>query len=282
MSSGRLYVVATPIGNLNDITLRALDVLKQVDFIAAEDTRHSAKLLSHFAISTSCFAVHDHNEPEQIAKVQGILLQGQSIALISDAGTPLISDPGYKLVTAIRQQGFEVLTIPGPCAAIAALSVGGLPTDSFLFKGFLPAKQQARRTVLEALQNESATLVFYESPKRVQSTMVDVAEVLGVERQVVLARELTKTFETVVSMPAGEIGAWLSADENHRRGEFVILIEGAPQLEVDEIAIDAAVIRALTLAHEYMPLKKACELLSEVTGLPKNALYRQALTEIKT
>lgn len=277
MANGNLYIVATPIGNLNDITLRALDVLKQVALIAAEDTRHSRKLLDAYQIETRLISVHDHNEADRAHYLCELLAQGQDIALISDAGTPLISDPGYRLVRAVRDAGFEVITIPGPCAAVAALSVAGLPTDRFLFLGFLPAKQQARRTALESLQGESATMVFYESPKRIVEALEDMAEVLGFGREAAIAKELTKAFETVKTAPLGELVNWLQEDAHRQRGEFVVLVQGRPQS--DEVLIDASVLRAIALAREHMPLKKACALVSEITGVAKNQLYDVALKQ---
>jgi 16S rRNA (cytidine1402-2'-O)-methyltransferase len=278
MANGNLYIVATPIGNLNDITLRAIEVLKQVDLIAAEDTRHSRKLLDAFAIETRLTSVHDHNEADRANYLCGLLAQGQDIALISDAGTPLISDPGYRLVRAVREAGFEVVTIPGPCAAVAALSVAGLPTDRFLFVGFLPAKQQARRTALEILQGESATLVFYESPKRIIETLQDMAQVFGAEREAAIAKELTKAFETVKTATLEALLVWLQEDEHRQRGEFVVLVKGKEALS-GEILIDAKVLRAVELAREHMPLKKACALVSELTGVAKNQLYDAALKQ---
>ena len=275
MATETLYIVATPIGNLNDITLRAIEVLKQVDVIAAEDTRHSKKLLDHYGIDTRLMSVHDHNEEAKIESIKGLLSDGQSVALISDAGTPLISDPGFRLVRQLRADGFQVVAIPGPCAAIAALSVAGLPTDRFLFEGFLPAKQQARRAQLELLANESATLVFYESPKRIEACLQDVVAVLGADRWVSVAKEITKAFETVKTAPASEVLAWLQEADAHRRGEFVLLLAGRPAEAA--AVIDANVMRAVELARDQMPLKKACALVSEITGVAKNALYSAAL-----
>ncbi len=279
MTTGILYIVATPIGNLNDITLRAIEVLKQVDVIAAEDTRHSKKLLEHYGIDTRLMAVHDHNENDRIHSLLGVLQGGASVALISDAGTPLISDPGFRVVRAMQQAGIEVVAIPGPCAAIAALSIAGLPTDRFLFVGFLPAKQKARQVALEALSAEQGTLVFYESPKRIVSALEDVALVLGEVRVVSVVKEITKAFETVKTGSVQEALAWLAEDERHRRGEFVLLVQGAPAHS--GAVIDASTLRALGLASEYMPLKKACALVSELTGLPKNALYEASLAQNK-
>lgn len=279
MTTGILYIVATPIGNLNDITLRAIDVLKQVDVVAAEDTRHSKKLLDHYGIETRLMAVHDHNEEDRIQSLLTLLQGGSMVALISDAGTPLISDPGFRIVRAMQHSGVEVVSIPGPCAAIAALSIAGLPTDRFLFIGFLPAKQKARQVALEALLGEQGTLVFYESPKRIVAAVEDVAVVLGAGRTVSVAKEITKTFETVKTGPVHEVLEWLQDDEQHRRGEFVLLVQGA--VESEGAVIDPSAMRALGLASEYMPLKKACALISELTGLPKNALYEASLQQNK-
>lgn len=279
MTTGILYIVATPIGNLNDITLRAIDVLKQVDVIAAEDTRHSKKLLDHYGIDTRLMAVHDHNEDDRIHSLLGLLQSGQSVALISDAGTPLISDPGFRVVRAMQQAGIEVVSIPGPCAAIAALSIAGLPTDRFLFVGFLSAKQKARQGELESLLTETSTLVFYESPKRIVSTLEDVVSVMGGNRMVSVVKEITKSFETVKTLTAEEALAWLKEDQHHTRGEFVLLVQGAE--EEGDLVIDPKVMRALQMTAEYMPLKKACGVVSELTGIAKNALYDAALTQNK-
>ncbi|MAR89903.1 MAG: 16S rRNA (cytidine(1402)-2'-O)-methyltransferase [Pseudomonadales bacterium] len=276
MATGILYIVATPIGNLNDITLRALEVLRQVAVIAAEDTRHSKKLLDHYGIETPLMSVHDHNEADQVGALQTRLQNGESVALISDAGTPLISDPGFRVVRALQQAEVEVVAVPGPCAAIAALSIAGLPTDRFLFVGFLPTKQQARRSALEALLQERGTLVLYESPKRIKSTLEDVASVLGQQREVAVVKEITKAYETVRRGAALDVLDWLQQDQHHCRGEFVLLVAGAPE---SLPAIDPAALRALRLAAEYMPLKKACGVVAEITGLPKNALYEAALAD---
>ena len=281
MANGILYIVATPIGNLNDITMRALEVLRQVNLIAAEDTRHSRKLLDAYHIDTRLVAVHDHNEADRAGFILDRLRQGESVALISDAGTPLISDPGYRVVKAVRDAGEQVVAIPGPCAAVAALSIAGLPTDRFLFCGFLPAKQQARRKTLEALTLESATLVFYESPKRVVDCLQDIVQVMGASRMVAVAKEITKTFETVFCAGAQEVLEWLQADEQHQRGEFVVLVEGRPEQEGEQV-VDAKTLRALALARENMPLKKACALVAELTGIAKNRLYEVALQQKDT
>ncbi len=276
MAIGTLYIVATPIGNLNDITLRAIEVLREVSIIAAEDTRHSKKLLQHYGIDTKLMAVHEHNERDKIQLLKSHLEKGESLALISDAGTPLISDPGFPLVRSLRESGFNIVAIPGACAAIAALSIAGLPTDRFCFEGFLPSKQQARRARLESLSCVDATLVFYESPKRIVAALEDVISVMGSERTVAVAKEITKAFETVKTAAAGEVLSWLKASDNHRRGEFVLMLSGAPSHEVH---IDAKVLRSIEMAKQFMPLKKACALVSELTGVAKNQLYDAALNQ---
>jgi len=281
MTTGILYIVATPIGNLNDITLRAIEVLKQVDVIAAEDTRHSKKLLDHYGIDTRLMAVHDHNEQDRIEVLMQLLQDGKSVALISDAGTPLISDPGFRIVRAMQKVGLGVVSIPGPCAAVAALSIAGLPTDRFLFVGFLPPKQQARRSALEKVLTESATLVFYESPKRIADCVADVIEVMGAERVISVAKEITKAFETVKTGPAAEVLDWLLEDDHHRRGEFVLLVQGAETEAPGDTVVEPSALRAVQLANEYMPMKKACALVSGLTGVPKNALYEAALLQNK-
>ncbi len=270
-----LYIVPTPIGNLSDITQRAIEVLGMVDLVAAEDTRHSGILLHHLQIKASFFALHDHNEQQRadalIAKVQ----QGQSVALISDAGTPLISDPGYHLVTRCREAGVKVVPLPGPCAAITALSAAGLPTDRFAFEGFLPAKEKARDDKLTELLDDPRTLVFYESPRRLLDTMSAIARLYG-ERQVVVARELTKTFETIHSLPAGAMCEWLAADENRCRGEIVLMLAGA---RPDADALPCEALRTLALLQKELPLKRAAALAAEIHGVKKNALYKYALEQ---
>ncbi len=272
--TGRLFVVATPIGNLQDITLRAIETLRSVDRIAAEDTRHSRKLLQHYAIEKPMIALHDHNEDVLAARLVEQLQQGQSIALVSDAGTPLISDPGFPLVRACRESGVEVIPVPGASALIAALSVAGLPTDHFRFEGFMPRKQQARRAFLEGLLHETATLVFYESSHRIQAAMLDMVEVFGVDRQATLARELTKVYETVISASLAELRDQLAGDENQRKGEFVVMLAGAqPQDEPGDRELD----RMLGLLLEELPLKQAAALAARITGLKRNAVYQRAL-----
>lgn len=270
-----LYIVPTPIGNLEDITQRALNVLQQVDLIAAEDTRHSGLLLQHFGIQARFFALHDHNEQQKAEVLVEKLCQGHSIALISDAGTPLISDPGFHLVRRCREAGVKVVPLPGPCAAIAALSASGIASDRFCFEGFLPAKTKGRQDTLRAVVEEARTLIFYESTHRLLDSLQDMVTVLGAERYVVLARELTKTWETIHGAPVGELLAWVQEDEVRRRGEMVLIVEGAKPAEED--ALSAAVIKTLTLLAQELPLKKAAALTAEIHGVKKNALYRYGL-----
>ena len=274
---GTLYVVATPIGNLQDLTPRALDVLTSVSLIAAEDTRHSARLLQHFGISTPTTACHDHNERGKSLRLVERLLAGDDLALISDAGTPLISDPGYHLVRQAREAGVRVCPVPGACALIAALSAAGLPSDRFSFEGFLPAKAHGRRQRIEALAGEQRTWMLYEAPHRLLECLEDMLELLGSERQVVLARELTKTFETIKGAPLAELVEWVRADSDQQRGECVLVVEGAPQLNDDEDALDPAVERVLDVLLEELPVKQAAALAARITGLKKNRLYQVAL-----
>ena len=273
--SGTLYVVATPIGNLQDITLRALEILKTVDVIAAEDTRHSAQLLGHFGIQAKLTALHEHNERVAGEKLIAQIQAGLSVALISDAGTPAISDPGALLVNLAHQAGVRVVPIPGANAAITALSASGLLMPRFLFIGFLPAKGSHRKQVLEAISDVPATVVFYEAPHRVLESVEDLAAVLGGERQITFARELTKTFETIYNCKLGEALAWLQADPNQQRGEFVLLVEGMPVK--DEQAISPEAQRTLELLLAELPLKQAVKLATDITGSKKNALYDMAL-----
>lgn len=268
-----LYVVATPIGNLADMVPRAVDILQSVALIAAEDTRHSRRLLDHFNIRTRCVAYHDHSSAADLDALLAELREGRSIALISDAGTPLLSDPGYQLVDAALTAGFQVVPVPGACAAIAALSAVGLPTDRFVFEGFLPAKTVARRQRLEQLQSETRTLIFYEAPHRLLETLRDMVEVIGGERVAALARELTKLHETVHRAPLAELTAWVEADPNQSRGECVLLLRGS------EVAaeLDADSERVLKVLLEELPLKQAAALAARITGRKKNELYQLAL-----
>ncbi len=273
-----LYIVPTPIGNLGDITQRALDVLSSVDVIAAEDTRHSGKLFAHFNIQTKTFALHDHNEQQKAQVLVEKLLAGQSIALVSDAGTPLISDPGYHLVTQCRQAGVKVVPLPGACAVITALSASGLPSDRFSFEGFLPAKSKGRKDKFMEIAKAERTCIFYESPHRITESLQDMLDVLGPEREVVLARELTKTFETIQGMPLGELIEWIEADDNRKRGEMVLLIHGYRDSAEDVLPEEA--LRTLGILTKELPLKKAAAMTAEIYNLKKNALYKWGLDNL--
>ena len=273
-----LYIVPTPIGNLGDITQRALDVLTNVDLIAAEDTRHTGKLLSHFGISTKTFALHDHNEQQKAQVLVEKVLAGYSIALVSDAGTPLISDPGYHVVTKCRQAGVKVVPLPGPCAVVAALSASGLPSDRFSFEGFLPAKSKGRKDKFLEILTVERTCVFYESPHRILDSLRDMLEIIGPEREVVLARELTKTFETIQGLPLAKLVEWVAVDENQQRGEMVLLIHGYRAVADDSLPEEAT--RALTILTKELPLKKAAALTAEIYNLKKNALYKWGLEHL--
>jgi len=275
INPGTLYIVATPIGNLGDISSRALEVLTQVDIIACEDTRHTQKLLSANAIKNKTLSMHDHNERQRQDYITQLLQEGKSIALVSDAGTPLISDPGFHLVRHCRSLGLAVSPIPGACAAISALSVAGLPTDRFSFEGFLPSKSGARQSTLLALADEPRTMVFYDAPRRAIDTIKDIVSTIGGERTIVIARELTKTFETVHSDTAENLLAWLEQDANQLKGEMVLIIEGY-KANPDEISAD--VIKTLKLLLAEMKPKKACAIVAEIYGVKKNALYDIALS----
>jgi len=275
MLAPKLYVVATPIGNLADLSARAQQILAEVDLIAAEDTRHTGRLLQHFNIKANMISVHDHNERQRADLIIERLSLGDSIALVSDAGTPLISDPGFVLVRAVREAGFEVSTVPGCCAFIAALSASGLPSDRFSFEGFLPAKSGARQQALMALSDATQTLIFYESTHRIVDSLGDMASVFGGERMVVVARELTKTFETIKGAPLAELIAWIQADSNQQRGEFVVLVQGAtPRVEAG-VSVDAE--RVLNLLAAELPPKKAAALAAEICSANKKALYQYLL-----
>jgi 16S rRNA (cytidine1402-2'-O)-methyltransferase len=274
-AEGVLYVVATPIGNLADISARALETLRRVTRIAAEDTRHSRKLLGHYGIGTPLLALHEHNEVAMSATLVERLQAGEDIALIADAGTPLVSDPGYRLVRAVRAAGLRVVPVPGPAACLAALSAAGLPCDRFVFEGFLPARQAARRRRLEALRSEPRTLVFYESPHRIREALTDMAALFGPGREAVIARELTKTFETIRGATLGALLEWLDAEPGQRKGEFVVLVHGNPTREQDGLA--AQETRVLELLMQELPLKQAAALAAKLTGSPKNRLYERGL-----
>jgi 16S rRNA (cytidine1402-2'-O)-methyltransferase len=272
--SAKLYIVPTPIGNLGDITLRSLEVLKQVDVICAEDTRHTGKLLSHYDIKSKTMSVHDHNERARVDTLVAKLAQGQSIALVSDAGTPLISDPGYHLVNGVRAAGFEVVPLPGACAAITALSAAGLATDRFCFEGFLAAKSAARMSQLTHLQTESRTMVFYESPRRICYTIAEMIEIFGADRHIVIAREITKTFETIHGDNAADLLTWLESDSNNQRGEMVVMVAG---YKAKDDTISPQIIDALKLLATELPLKKAAGLVAKLYDQKKNALYKLGL-----
>lgn len=274
-SSGIIYIVATPIGNLQDLSPRAIEVLRDVDLIWAEDTRHTRKLLNHFNIDTPAKALHDHNEKQISAQVCNRVLGGETCALVSDAGTPLISDPGFVLVREAHARGIQVSPIPGPSAVIAALSASGLPSDRFVFEGFLPAKSVARKEKLKALQSETGTLIFYESPRRLQETADDMCAILGGERRVVIARELTKLYETIRQMSLNELVQFLVEDENQSRGELVLLVEGNHEPAGEEVMLDINVL--LQELVEQLPVKQAAALAAKLTGKKKNALYEQLL-----
>ncbi len=273
---GELFIVATPIGNLADMVPRALDILQNAQLIAAEDTRHSGKLLQHFQIDTPLVAYHDYSDAAKLRQLLARLEQGATVALISDAGTPLISDPGYRLVHEARLAGIKVTPIPGPCALIAALSASGLPSDRFSFEGFLPAKQGARTAALEALALDQRTLIFYESPHRIEDCLADMAAAFGEERPVVMARELTKTFETFLRGTLQELIAQVAADPNQRKGEIVVLVQGyrAPHNAPD---ITEAARRVLMILLEELPVKQAASLAAQITGEKKNKLYQWAI-----
>ena len=273
--AGTLFVVATPIGNLQDMSPRALQVLKDVRLIAAEDTRHSARLMQHFGIDTPMTACHDHNERDKGERLVERLLAGDDVALISDTGTPLISDPGYHLVRQAREAGVRVSPVPGACALIAALSAAGMPSDRFAFEGFLPAKAHGRRQRLQVLAAEDRTWMVYEAPHRLLECLQDMQQVLGDERRVLLARELTKTFETLRAAPLSELVKWVAGDSDQQRGECVLVVEGAPAPQADEVGDEA--LRVLDLLLAELPLKRAAKLASEITGVRKNLLYQIAL-----
>lgn len=270
MISGILYIVSTPIGNLGDITIRAIEILKQVNFIAAEDTRHSKKLLDHFGIKKQMISLHDFNEQQKSKHLIKILEKDKSIALISDAGTPLISDPGYKLIKEVQKNNIKIIPIPGVCAAITALSVSGLPTDKFTFEGFLSAKIAARKNRLEEVKNEKRTLIFYESPHRLLAMLNDLLQIFGKDRLVVLAKELTKKFETVFAAKIPEIINWLSDNEEKQKGEFVILVHGA---EKEKKEINSEVIRILNILKKELPPSKASAIAAKITGISRKDLY---------
>lgn len=268
--TGCLWVVATPIGHRDDISARAIATLRNVAVIAAEDTRHSRPLLIQHNIPTPLIALHEHNEREAVAAIVRRLQEGESVALISDAGTPLISDPGFRLVRAAREAGIRCAPVPGACAAIAALSVAGLPSDRFVFEGFLPPKSAARRARLQELAGDARTLIFYESSHRVVESLTDMRDVFGGDRPAVVARELTKLFETVMGEPLAELTARVTSDPNQQRGEFVILVAGRGEREDDRLAEGR---RVFAILRQELPAAKAAKLAAAITGAPRKALY---------
>ena len=272
--SAQLFVVATPIGHLDDITYRAIDILKSVSIIAAEDTRTSAQLLKHFNISTPLTACHEHNESNKINILIQRLLNGENMALISDAGTPLISDPGFKLVRAAQEHNIRVIPVPGACAAIAALSSVGLPSDRFSFEGFLPSRQSQRLSQLEKLQDETQTLIFYEAPHRILESVKDMAQVFGANRPVGFAREITKTFETIKKMTLAELVQFIEADHNQQKGEIVLVIGGATEeKDLEQEKLDQLLTRLL----QDLSVKAASQLAADLTGIKKKVAYQRAL-----
>ncbi len=272
--SAQLFVVATPIGHLDDITYRAIDILKSVSIIAAEDTRTSAQLLKHFNITTPLTACHEHNESNKIEVLIQRLLNGENMALISDAGTPLISDPGFKLVRAAQENNIRVIPVPGACAAIAALSSVGLPSDRFSFEGFLPSRQSQRLIQLEKLKDETQTLIFYEAPHRILESVKDMAQVFGADRAVGFAREITKTFETIKKMTLADLVQFIEADHNQQKGEIVLVIGGATaEKDLDQEKLDQLLTRLL----QELSVKAASQLAADLTGIKKKVAYQRAL-----
>ena len=268
--AGCLWVVATPIGHRDDISTRAIETLRKVALIAAEDTRHSRPLMLQHNIGTPLVALHEHNEREAVAAIVRRLEQGESVALISDAGTPLISDPGFRLVRAAREAGIRCIPVPGACAAIAALSVAGLPSDRFVFEGFLPPKSAARRSRLEELAGDPRTLIFYESSHRIVESLTDMRDVFGAEREAVLARELTKMFETVIGEPLTQLLARVTEDPNQQRGECVVLVAGRGD-DADAKLVEGQ--RVFAILRDELPPAKAAKLAAAITGAPRKMLY---------
>lgn len=278
VESGALYIVATPIGHKDDITYRAVNVLKHVDAILAEDTRHSRSLLTHYAITTPLHALHDHNESDKAQRIIAQLKEGRSLALISDAGTPVISDPGYLLVKCAYEAGCRVIPIPGACAAIAALCACGLPPQPFSFEGFLPSRASARQKQLTSLQQDTRTLIFYEAPHRLAASLSDMQHCLGANRQAALARELTKKFETIHRTSLEELAHWVNTHPHQQKGECVIIVQGASDSDITYQAKQQAT-RLLTQLMQKLPLREAVDLTVAITGYPKNALYKLALDQ---
>ena len=273
--TGTLFIVATPIGNLDDITFRAVEVLKSVDIVLAEDTRHSKKLLLHLDISKPIRAFHDHNEREKTKAIIGELHSGKSIALIGDAGTPLISDPGYFLVAQAKKEGLRVVPIPGASALISALSASGLASDSFTFLGFLPSKKTARVKLLKSLVSRAETSIFYESPKRILATLTDLNSIFGDSREVCLAKELTKVFETIHTDSIPNLIKYLTSDQSHQKGEFVILISANDKIDIAEAETELESLLPILCAE--MGASKAAKIAAKITGIDKNICYKKAI-----
>ncbi len=275
MSDAVLYIVATPIGNLGDMTPRAVEVLQSVALIAAEDTRHSGRLMAHFNIKTPMISVHDHNERQRLQTILDKLSSGENIALISDAGTPLISDPGFYLVRGVRDAGFKVVPVPGCSAVITAMSAAGVATDRFIFEGFLPAKRTGRQQQLALIKSEERTVIFYESTHRIIETLNDMVEVLGADRYVVMARELTKTFETIHGDKVSDLLVWMEQDHHQQKGEFVLIVQGVEPKKEEGFSTET--LHVLETLLEELPVKQAAALAAKLTGEKKNALYQEAL-----
>ncbi len=273
--SGILYIVATPIGNLSDITIRAVEILKKVDAVLAEDTRHTKKLFDHYEIDSPLVAFHEHNENEKVDYILAQIGSGKSLALVSDAGTPLISDPGYNLVLEAKKNGISVVPIPGPSALIAALSSSGIECNNFAFFGFLPSKQTARLRLLKTKKSLNETIVFYESPKRILAALMDMLEVFGEKRQVCLAKEITKSFETILNDNLVNLIEYLTSDSSHQKGEFVIIISPVNKVDLDEAQVQLEKILPILCAE--MGASQAAKLAAKITGIDKKHCYKRAI-----
>lgn len=277
LGQGVLYIVATPIGNLSDMTQRAIETLSEVNKVCAEDTRNTRKLLTHLGLKKNLVALHDHNERQKIESIVSLLDQGESLALVSDAGTPLISDPGYHLVKVLRERGYNVVPIPGVSAIITALSAAGLPTNKFSFEGFLPAKESGRKQALLANIESTYTQVYYESSHRIVHCAATMLDVFGADRQVVLARELTKLYEQYFHGNLSELHEWLQDDPMHQKGEFVVMLAGVSLDKTDDECFDSSVSHVLSVLVDELPLKQAAKIAAKLTGQSKNALYKQGM-----
>ena len=273
--SGILYIVATPIGNLSDITIRAVEILKKVDAVLAEDTRHTKKLFDHYEIDSPLVAFHEHNENEKVDYILAQIGSGKSLALVSDAGTPLISDPGYNLVLEAKKNGISVVPIPGPSALIAALSSSGIESNNFTFFGFLPSKQSARLRLLKKKKSLNETIIFYESPKRILAALMDMLEVFGEKRQVCLAKEITKSFETILNDNLVNLIEYLTSDSSHQKGEFVIIISPVNKVDLDEAQVQLEKILPILCAE--MGASQAAKLAAKITGIDKKHCYKRAI-----